>query len=382
MNKWIASISLISLLMIEGEASGWGGNGYVLPNLQTSPELPSIDFPLNADQAWFVKPSYLIWRPSQEDTDIGISAVNNGNNNIKRSVKEIDFGWSSGVRVGIGRYLPNHQQWDVTLFTTYYYNDSKSDAKGNLPSLNVGPAGFSAQNVKTIDIGWNSDLLGNSIHSEYGLRLNYFTWDLSVGRQFSLLKSVVFHPFIGLRAGLIYEKYSLKNESAFAGAGNSVFLADTQFKAKNNFWGIGPRIGTDFSFHFGAGWSFIGGLSGSLLYSRYNIHQNIDGVFPVIGTSTATPVDVKISDADTLLAVNLDAAIGLGWEKWVRNHSVRVAPSFLFEVVQWYGYNHWLATDFSRASALTGADFLMHSHRRKDGDLGFLGFSVNLQIDF
>jgi hypothetical protein len=364
MNKWFKGLTLISILMLEVQAD----SGWTLPALQPPPDQPTINFPLNPDQGWIVKPSLLVWRPNQQDTDIGFSNVIDADDSTtKQRVKELNFSWSTGVRLGLGRYLPNHQQWDVTLNTTYFYNQSSSNAKGGLAP------------VKTIQIGWNTELMPNSIESHYGFNINYFTWDLSVGREFSLTRTVVLHPFVGLRAGLIYENYYTRNQSVvFTPA---PVVTGTKFKASNDFWGIGPRVGTDFSFYFGTGWSIIGNLSGSFLYSRYDIKETIDGAFLPVQAVKTIPVNVRIKDHDALLATNLDAAFGLGYEAWVRNHTVRIAPSFLFEITKWYGFNHWIATDFS-TSTVAPVPFIMDSTRRKDGDLGFLGFSVNLQIDF
>jgi hypothetical protein len=223
--------------------------------------------------------------------------------------------------------------------------------------------------------------LGPALQTKLNWRINYFTWDLAAGRLYNLTRKVIMHPFISLRTMLIYEKYSNKNETPILDSLIEPTLASTKFKADSSVWGIGPRIGSDFIFNFGHGWSFVGGLSGALVMGRYNLKEKVDGFLPLAGIAPSAPAHLKIKDADTVMRANLEGNIGLGWEKWVREHSVRIAPSFMFEVTQWYLINNWSATNLPTSPSPGDPDWGMLSTRRM-GDLGFLGFTVNLQVDF
>lgn len=210
--------------------------------------------------------------------------------------------------------------------------------------------------------------------SRVNWRLNYFTWDLSIGRHFTLTRTLEVHPYIGLRAALIDQTYFNRNVDLFVDSNNTITPLSTRFKAENNFWGIGSRLGTEFSFRFGHGWSFLGNFSGSFLLSHYNIKERLNGLFDGI------PYNINVKDGDTVLRANVEGALGLGWEKWVRNHSVRIAPSFLFEATEWFAVNQWVGN--LNADFRGSPNFLVNTDRRKQKDLGLLGFSVNLQIDF
>ncbi len=383
MTKWFCSLLLLSSSTVLTTLQGWGTSDYVIPSLQPpAHQAPpsSISFPLNEDQEWFVKPSLLVWRPYQDDIDSGftIAVPASSLSTIsvqKNKTQNVDFSWGTGVRLTIGRYLPNHEQWDVTLGSTFFYSntDQTIRVKNGLSGLN---GGFPSES-KLITEGWNPSLLGVGNKTELNWRINYFTWDLAVGRLFSLTPRIVVHPYLCLRTLLVYEKYSNRNKS-FDIANNAVILRNTSFKAENTTWGIGPRLGSDFAFSFGHGWSFMAGLSGSIVMGRNDISEKIEGFIPQAG-ALSTPAELKIQDADTVMRSNLEGSIGLGWEKWVRKHSVRIAPSFVFEVTEWFLINNWAATN--RTSANGSPDWGMNSSRRM-GDLGFLGFTLNLQLDF
>lgn len=378
MTKRFCNSLLLSSCLFTTALSGWGNGEYTPPSLipAAHPTIDVTSFPLNADQAWFVKPSLLVWRPYQDDIDTGFTISTSSKDRIvsKDKTQNVDFKWGTGVRLNIGRYLPHHEQWDVTLASTYFYSDTKQTIKGK--GFGSTP---SVENLVIISEGWNPELLGTSIKTDLNWRINYFTWDLAIGRLYNLTRKLVMHPFLALRTVLLYEKYTNKNLSAALNDSGAFAWQNTTFKAHNSMWGIGPHLGSDFMFNFGHGWSFMGGFSGSIVMGRYHIHENINGFLMADGITPSPSVSLKIYDADSMMRANLEGNIGLGWEKWVRNHSVRIAPSFMFEVTEWFLINNWAATRIPAASG--DPDWGMNSSRRM-GDLGFLGFTVNLQVDF
>ncbi len=378
MPKLYASLILLSSSLIS-TLLGWGTARYTPPTLDppAAPTLNISTFPLNEDQEWFVKPSLLVWRPYQDDIDTGFTLTIPSTDPVvsKDKTQSVDFEWNTGVRLTIGRYLPRHEQWDVTLASTYFYSDTDQTVKGK------GSPGAAITALTTIIEGWNPAFLGPALQTKLNWRINYFTWDLAVGRLYNLTRKVIMHPYICLRTMLIYEKYSNKNETIIFNSLIEPVIANTKFKADSSTWGIGPRIGSDFTFNFGHGWSFVGGLSGSIVMGRYNIKESVDGFLTLDTPAPSVPADLRIKDEDTVMRANLEGNIGLGWEKWVRDHSVRIAPSFMFEVTQWYLINNWSATNLPTSVAPGDPDWGMNSTRRM-GDLGFLGFTVNLQVDF
>ncbi len=377
MTKRFCSSLLLSSCLITTALSGWGNAEYTPPSLLPTPDPAptTLTFPLNDDQAWFVKPSLLVWRPYQDDIDTGFTLAIPSTAPVvsKDKTQNVDFNWGTGVRLNIGRYLPHHEQWDVTLASTYFYSDTKQTIKGK------GFGSSSITDLVVISGGWNPELLGPSLKTNLNWRINYFTWDLAIGRLYNLTPKFVIHPYLCLRTALMYEKYSDKNQSRGFMSSGAVALLSTTFKASNSVWGIGPRLGSDFMFNFGRGWSFIGGLSGTIVMGRYHINENVKGYIVRDGLTPSPTVRLKIHDADTMMRTNLEGNVGLGWEKWVRKHSVRIAPSFMFEVTQWFLINNWVATSLPNTTG--SPDWGMNSARRM-GDLGFLGFTVNLQVDF
>ncbi len=379
MTKSFSGFLILSSSLWLADLSGWGSAEYIPPSLPAPAETPlSVQtFPLNKDQEWFVKPSLLVWRPYQDGISscatIVIPSINP--TFTKNKTQNVKFDWGTGVRLTVGKYLPHHEQWDVTFAPTFFYSDTEKTIKGKGTPTSLQ----TVTNAKIVEEGWNPTLLGVGLETKLGWHINYFTWDLAVGRLYKLTRTMVVHPYLSLRSMLITEKYLNKNTSASINNLGTFQPEKTQFSARNSVWGIGPQIGSDFAFYFGHGWSFLGGLSGAVTLGQYNIEEKVDGFILSNFFNPTAPAELKIHDAATAMRANLEGNFGLSWEKWVRKHTVRIAPSFIFEVTQWFMINNWAAT---RLPFLTGSpDWGMLSARRM-GDLGFLGFTVNLQVDF
>lgn len=74
MTQWVSSLLLLSSSPLTSHLIGWRASHYAIPPFQSPPQTPpppSYSFPLNANQAWSIKSSLLIWRPYQDDMDSG-----------------------------------------------------------------------------------------------------------------------------------------------------------------------------------------------------------------------------------------------------------------------------------------------------------------------
>ncbi len=359
MNKWILLLS--PALLISTSMDAWGGR-FNNQTANASNGNPSMDthFPFNADQSWFVEESYLLMRPSLGDLEIGNMITQKGAPTDTRyniSVKSPEFEWNSGVRLGLGRYLPNHDKWDVSFYTTYFYGDAEDHEHGHLDQS------------KGLAVSYNPFAIILSEKTKAEWRMNYFVLDLMLGRQFAMTSQIIFHPYIGLRGALIYTDFQSNNfGDVVVGSGSTITTSAGRVKVKmeEDFWGIGPRAGTNFEYKFTGNWSFLGNFAGALLYGHYHVKEKSKTTRTVSGVKAL--FISKSIDHDDAIRVNLDAAIGIGWEKWFKNNTVRIAPNLQFESTLWFDMN-----DFFKPSTTFSQDH---------GNLGLMGFSFNLQVDF
>ena len=231
---------------------------------------------------------------------------------------------------------------------------------------------------------WGINSIGTDLtKASMNWRMNYFTWDLGLGRYYRLKPTFYIHPHIDLRVALIDIDYKVNYSRNFfislALANTSIISPTHKFKADQDFWGIGPRIGSDFNFGMKYNFSIIGSLSAALLYGHDHVKEKIDAFIP--SGSFITPISQHQKADATPLRTNLEASIGLGWDKWVKNNSVHLATSFQFEVSEWFSMNSF----FHVSELFSGPQLpnvLFGEVERHHGNLGYYGFSVNLQVDF
>lgn len=363
MNKWILLLS--HALLVSSSLDAWGGrfNNRAGSTAQAD---PSVDtrFPLNSDQGWFMEESYLLMKPTLGDLEYGDMVMFEGtstNTEYKIKVKSPDFEWNSGVRLGLGRYLPNHDKWDVSFYTTYFYGDTEDHTKGNIDKN------------KGLSVSYTPLAFILSEKSKATWRMNYFVLDLMLGRQFALTPQIVFHPYIGLRGALIYDHFKSTNFGDVTVDFNGAPLTHAgalDVKMRKDFWGIGARLGNNFDYKFTGNWSFLGNFAGSFLYGHYHVKQKSRVNYQVSSgfANGQIPFLTKSKDHDDTIRVNLEGALGIGWETWFKNNTVRLAPNLQFEGSLWFDMN-----DFFKPYTYFSQD---------QGNLGLMGLSFNLQVDF
>lgn len=364
------SFSALTLVSLSSILGAWGQRA----PMDHPKESIDLRFPLNPNQGWALEESLLIWKTYEDDVDYAVRrTVNNPSSSLEEEqyrLKHPDFKWGTGVRVKLTRYLPSNDPWDVDFIGTYYYNEGKGHT-------NLDSASDTASLLDHASSTWDTkgSPIAESAHAS--TRMNFFTFDLITGRYYSLTKKVDIHPFIGLRTALNYQQYKTTYSSTLALGSEP--LSKTSFNGDHSFWGIGPRIGTDLALKFGRHWSFLATLAGSLFVGRYDIQETFHGKIRL--SQTPVPYRERLEDKDTVLRSNIDASLGLGWEKWVRGGTVRIAPSFVFEVSEWFSMKRWTNTHNADSTFTAGMQPRIQTHRRYS-DLGLMGFNVNLQIDF
>ena len=364
--------SALTFITLSSVVGAWG-QGSPSSDQRTLP--PDLHFPFHPEQAWAVEESLLVWRPSEDALDYAVRSTleteSSGSQSKEVRLKHPDFKWGTGVRLKLTRYLPSSDPWDIDLIGTYYYSGGHNDVK-----VKSGSSLSSGSSQDKIESTWETAAFGVAPKARSNVRMNFFNFDLLVGRHYCLTRKIDIHPFIGIRSVLLYQDYKA---SYFSSLDPEVLpLRKTSFKGENSFWGVGPRIGADLSLHLGRHWSLLSTFGGSFFAGRSHVQEKIDG--SVIIVASPSSMEEKIKTKDSILRSNLDASIGLGWEKWVRNKTVRIAPSLVFEVSEWFAIKRWVDAH-SVQSADIFAPPAVQSHRRYS-DLGLMGFNINLQIDF
>lgn len=320
---------------------------------------------------FFFNVDFLYWNAKVSNLDFGIqhpagtTAAEVASSHLK--VLRPDFKWKPGFRVGAG-YLFSQDLWDLYLNWTHLHSDASKSASGGLAS--DAPLG-------SIYPSWIPLVMGfaGTTHASSHWDMSFNVLELELGRSFFLSRKVVLRPHVGLQGALIHQNY----KASYAGVYNPVMpnptvFRNSSFHAKNNFNGIGLRFGADTIWHFTKNWNLFGKIAGSLVEGKFDVKEKANG-FVVAGL---TPYSAHYNFSEWLLEVDVQGALGFGWETFYHQDKYHFALNVSYEFQQWFSQNQLV--DLTAAATNEGNSVQQPLFR--NGDLSLQGLTVEARFDF
>lgn len=221
----------------------------------------------------------LDWRPTETNDWAYVNSLTVPTQTL--GYKTIDFSYAPALRVGMtfNSYL------DTVLSYTHLFASTSDSAVGH-----IQPAFLGSVNAKP-----SSSYLYSSGQVRQTIDFNIF--DVNVGKPFTPTSGVLLHPMVGLMGGWI-------NQSIFATYRGSTTSNES---IKNNFTGIGPKVGIDTSIRFinvkEAESSVLFGFAASYLYGDWDIND--------VTKRTPTLTIINSGANHRMGAITLQALVGL-----------------------------------------------------------------------
>jgi len=142
--------------------------------------------------------------------------------------ESVNYDFSTGFRLGVGV----ERDWGVRLYYTRFFTETENSATGLLTPMFFG--GRSA--VPTLlDPPYFQD---GSIRSA----INYNVLDLDFSKSFCPVKSLQLRPVLGLRGAWIDQSFDTRFQGEWL---DGWIWKITEEHVRNNFWGIGPKLGIE-----------------------------------------------------------------------------------------------------------------------------------------
>jgi len=203
------------------------------------------------------------WKGTQEDDASLISA------------KALDQDWEfdPGFRVGLG-YNFDYDDWDLHAYYTWLYSYPSTSASIPPQPIN-GPDDefivglFALQPVNQGSLVFE---LFENVNSSWQLQFN--AWDLELGRNYFVGKSLALQPVVGLKGALIRQHLNVH----YTTTNTSFTFADIYVRCKSRYWGVGPKVGVFGSWDLGYGFSINGDVHGALLYGEFTTRFSQNGI--------------------------------------------------------------------------------------------------------
>lgn len=319
----------------------------VSPSFAHTESTPSSQWPLfdpnslhNTHDLW-IDVEGLFWQSNMGS--LGYAITSKSSTSIQDGhVKEPDFEWNYGFRLGLGYKLP-HDKWD--LFVNYAY----------LRGSGHGHAGGSGR-VVFPTYATNFDLISpfyaSSAHAHFWLTLNM--GDVELGRTCFVGKWLSIRPFLGVRGLVIAQDYNVSYHGGTIGP--------DKVHMDNDFWGAGIRMGADTLWGLGKGISIYGNGSISLLSGHFDAYES------------EKRDDVRImsikSNNDNVV-VTADLALGLQWDYLFSKDRYHIGAKV--------GWEFDLFFDQNKLFNFMGSPGSIHL---ADDDLAFQGITLGFRLDF
>ena len=302
----------------------------------------------------FLTADLLYFTPRENGLEFAVKGNPLSAPDTSAKLKDLNFDWELGVRVGLGYNIP-HDQWDIYLNWLRFYPNAHGEAKGHdLSSVWTNP----------ILIPPNPNpAIANSADGHWNMRLDQL--DLELGREFFVSRWLSLRPHLGLRNAWIRQHYTL--EYSFIPDIYTLPPMEDRVSLKNRFWGLGMCAGLDTQWTIKGGWSLYGNAAFALLYSEFHLHNDEHSVF------SSFTLDLKAQNHQRLVTGIFDLAAGLAWDHMFADDSFHFGFKLGWEQHIYFAQNQLFRTLNPDNPAIIIAN---------QGDLTLQGWTLSARVDF
>ncbi len=285
-------------------------------------------------------------------------------------LKENDFGWDIGLKVGVGYKTP-HDKWDVFLrYTWFKANDSKSVHK-NPPGVIIGIRSFLPVLAKRAKSHVDTD---------------YNNLDLELARSYFMSKHYSIRPHFDLKATWLNIKQNIFY--TFSEAFLTSLLEDREEKiySSSKFWGVGPRAGIDGKLFIGDGFNLFGEFAGSILYGHFK--ERLKEKFPVGISDEIGGTLFTARDHYHRFIPFVQMQMGLEWGTYLNDKRQHLGFKVGYEIQYYWRVNQLMHTEEFDSLAVIPPDQdtfiagVRHLFDKVSDDVMFYGITGEVRLDF
>jgi hypothetical protein len=276
------------------------------------------------------------------------------------SLMRLPAKWDPGFRIGVG-WDTNFDRWDVFADWTWFKgHTSRSRSVDLVPDSVIGY--FQMWPMSTGGSIWT--------HVDASWHLRHNVWDLELGRAYYITKAVSLRPFYGVRGGWIHQNFKSSLTVPTDTAAPPTYT-QADFHGKNNYRGIGPRVGIQSKWHIdNSSWSVFGKASTALLLGETKTRYLTESL--PTGTSVfITNQDKK--DHFSQAVPTLQLYLGLDWGSCLDSNKYYLGINAGWEINYYWNQFNILTVMNPFGSPVPA--FGNHA-------ISMEGLTVNLHLDF
>jgi hypothetical protein len=334
--------------------------------------------PHTENKSWFLTADFLYWQAKEDGLEYALESkiITSDPFTVESDLHDLDFNWNPGFRAGLGYIFGNHDQWDLSLIYTYMRNDGHGSKSTN--DLQEDP----------LSAMWAPFVLGPfALEAKAHWHLSFNVLDCELGRNYFISKNIALHPHMGLRGAFIYQNYKADYVGVFRFT-NGALSGNTNYKADNDFKGVGLRAGTDFLWHFSSHWGLFGKAAGALFYGHFHLEEDFRGLSLSGQGGSVSLNERNVSSSRGMMRTrfNVDASIGIQWETFFSKKKRHLTLNLGYDLSHWFNQNELRAVTivFDTQSLGGGVDSQIQAEtfNNSSGSLGLQGVSFNVRYDY
>lgn len=320
---------------------------------------------------WITSVDFLYWRADEEGTEYvtqfsSTDVISNSNSKISKPTIK----WEPGFKLGIGYTFGSQDFWDL-FFRWTYLNSHQTNSHSGEGIQDQSGDGI----VDTLQPWWVPALVGQfAKDASVAWDLRYNVFDLELGRDYFVSRTLSLRPHVGLRGAAIFQNYHAKYTGILVPENEDpAILFPSGYKTTNDFGGIGVRAGTKLQWNFTRHWAIVGSFSGSLLYGHFDIKNSMTGI------SSDHSVLSKTEQELSKIAPNLEASLGFAWDLFFGQNR-HVSLMLAYEFSEWFSQNQMnnAAIYDNSLNNQKGVTTRINSQ----GDLSLQGGTLELRFDY
>jgi len=162
---------------------------------------------------------------------------------------------------------------------------------------------------------------------DYDFDLDMF--DLSAHKMFNVGSDLD----LDIQAGLRYARVDQDIDITYFQDTSATTFRKVDIDSKNEFTGLGPRVGLDVDWHMGKGFNLFGGLAGSLLIGDFDLSRK-DHEWPSGGGVGTRRVDIERTEHNRMVPV-VEMRAGIGYAHELEN-GMRIGAMAGYEWQNWF----------------------------------------------
>lgn len=319
-------------------------------------------------EAWpLVSIEYLYWEVQEDGLYPAILPEGPMESEIKENnlrLRNQKFEYTSGFRVALG-YNCDCMKYDVSLAWTRIH--PSTTAHFSVPEDEVLFA------ISFFDQTDSDVAKANSLVSRW--HLDFDMLDLVLGRKYTIGERFKLRPNIGVKGGWIDQLQKIETDDLLLGQPPDEIVQATAHR-RNNFKGIGPRVGVDLKYGFGSHFEVISTISGALLYGNFSLeNQMFLSDTSKSGMPGQGPETTTLGNSDSRLVPTAQILLGADWVTCFDSCSDQ---TYWFRLGAAYEVQYW----WDQMRSISSIPQLLLANTPSNGDLTMHGLTVQASLNF